>query len=119
MLTATGAAVNSANRSSDVRSTRLQLLPQVVHPTLALVTRRHVEFHDLRIPVRWHRARGEARELQRLHLIDVATGTTRDKADAPECLVRGTHDLAEGRRDRGVVEILEDHDLRPTHRGDL
>jgi hypothetical protein len=87
--------------------------PHPAHP------HRDFQVHDLRVAVGGHRTRGEARELERFDLVEVAAAPAGDQPDAPERLVRCTHDLAERRGRRRVVQVLEHDHLRPGRRGDF
>src|SRR5262249_59960406 len=69
---------------------------------------RHIELHDLAIAVRANRPGREARKAERFDLLNIPAGSARDQAGTPERLVGGTHDLAEGRGDARIIQVLED-----------
>ena len=70
------------------------------------------------VAVRADGAVGEAGEVERLDLVEIAARAAGDQADGAERLVGRAHHLAErGRGDR-VVEVLEDDDRRARQLGE-
>ena len=74
------------------------------------------EIDHVVVPVGGDGAVGEGGKTEFAHLVEVAAGAACDQADGAEGLVGGAHHLAEGRRHRRAVEVLEDDHRRS---GDL
>jgi hypothetical protein len=70
---------------------------------------RNVDLDDMTVTVGTERTRAKAREVERLHLVDVPAGSAGDQPCGTESLIGGTHDLAERGRRHRVIEVLE-HD---------